>query len=700
MPALPATELLLDAALDYAARGWQVFPAPPGTKKGYKKAEDQGGRRWGCTANPQEIAADWARWPHANVGIACGPASGLFVVEADTIEGHGVDGVGNLAALIAQRGSLPPTIEALSPSGSRHLYFAWPDGHDVRNSEGRIAPGIDVRGEGGVVIAPPSVKPGHPLPYRWIRPPGVFKLAVCPGWLLQLCVAKEAQRKDAFGPGLRVVTSDADEQVLAWLYTRSNSLCRDDWVRLCLALKGHFGQRARDAWLSFSSRYGGEITSGEAERQWDTAHPDGRVELGTAIHLLGGSERHSRAENGFEQSFDPDGGAGDGPRSSHSSGNHSLHITATPYVWRDPASLPRRPWVYGRQLLRGSVFVLIAPGATGKSALMAGTALCLCTARSLLGHEVWDGAKRVWIWNLEDSLADLQFAIQAAALHWSIAEEDVTGRLFVDSGLDGATLKLAKMGREGPMIDGETSAAIQAEILRRRIDVLIIDPFISSHGLNDENDNAAIDLVAKEWARIATASGCAIVLVHHSKKLNGAEVTAESSRGASALVDAARGGLALNTMTKAEAESFGIDLDQRRRFFRADDAKPNRAPAGTGQWFEMVSVCLGNGADGGDSVGVATPWSAPDPFDNVSTHHLRMVQAKIAEGAWRENIQASDWAGRVVADVLDLDLEIKAGKQKAKKILRTWIDNGALRVIEKLDRNGDPRKFVVVGGVA
>lgn len=372
-------------------------------------------------------------------------------------------------------------------------------------------------------------------------------------------------------------------------------------------------------------------------------------------------------------------------------------IEASPYQWRSPDSLPRRPWIYGRQLLRGSVFVVIAPGATGKSALMTGTALSLCTGRPLLGQEVWGGAKRVWLWNLEDSLNDLAFSIQGAALHWGLTEADIGGRLFVDSGLNGSQLKLAMAGRDGAAINRAVSEQLVEELKRRKVDVLVIDPFISSHGLQDENDNAAIDLVAKEWARIATAAACAIVLVHHSKKLGGAEVTVEASRGASALTDAARGGLALNTMTKVEADGFGIAPEDRRRFFRADDAKPNRAPAGSGQWFELVSSYLGNGVDGGDSVGVATPWNAPDPFADLTTQDLRNVQARLAGGDWRENVQAKDWAGKAVAEVLGIDVSEKPGKKRVQKLIREWVKNGVLVEEWRPDKNGDRRNFIIVG---
>jgi hypothetical protein len=302
---------MLACALDYAARGWQVFPVPPGAKKGYKKAEDHCGRRWGNTCDPSEIAADWARWPHANIGVACGPGSGLFVIEADTPEGHGVDGVGNLAALIARHGGLPETIEAVSPSGSRHLYFALPDGLEIRNSEGRIAPGVDVRGDGGMVIAPPSVRPGNEMPYRWLRPPGLDDLAQCPEWLLRLCLHKEKEAPRKEHATHRPIADDVDEQVLGWLYTRPNMLSRDDWVRLGFALKHHYGDRARDGWLSFSRRYTGEITPGEADRQWETSTPDGRVDLGTAIRLLGGFDPRERTfprDRSASHCFDPETG--------------------------------------------------------------------------------------------------------------------------------------------------------------------------------------------------------------------------------------------------------------------------------------------------------------------------------------------------------------------------------------------------------
>src|SRR6516225_3737363 len=176
-----ATANILAAALSYAARGWHVFPAPPGTKQSYKSAEYSDGRPWGKTTNADEIKRDWARWPQANVRIAIGPESGIWVLETDTAAGHGVDGAASLAALETEHGPLPPTLMAISPSGSKHYYFSWPDDPAVviRNSASAIAPGIDVRGAGGMVVAPPSVKPGIGE-YRWLND---LAPVAAPSWL-------------------------------------------------------------------------------------------------------------------------------------------------------------------------------------------------------------------------------------------------------------------------------------------------------------------------------------------------------------------------------------------------------------------------------------------------------------------------------------------------------------------------------------
>lgn len=164
---------------DFAHLGWHIFPAPVGTKKSHIKAD--GGPRWGATNDPETVARNWQQFPDANIGIACGE-SGLFVIDIDTPEGHGRDGFQWLNSV-----SLPHTVTAVSPSGSMHFYFRQPSGDPIRNSESRLAPGVDVRGEGGMVIAPPSRKPDGRA-YAWADgcDPWSVPVAEAPEWLLDL----------------------------------------------------------------------------------------------------------------------------------------------------------------------------------------------------------------------------------------------------------------------------------------------------------------------------------------------------------------------------------------------------------------------------------------------------------------------------------------------------------------------------------
>jgi hypothetical protein len=177
---------ILEAALQYCERGLgehglHVFPAPPGAKCSYKSALRSGGRRWGATRDADEIRKDFTRWPYARIGISTGIENSIVVIETDTVEGHGVDGAAALAQLEATYGPLPETLQAISPSDSVHRYFQHP-GIKIKNSASALGPGIDVRGDGGMVIAPPSVNPDGGA-YRWLnRGP----MAAMPEWLVEL----------------------------------------------------------------------------------------------------------------------------------------------------------------------------------------------------------------------------------------------------------------------------------------------------------------------------------------------------------------------------------------------------------------------------------------------------------------------------------------------------------------------------------
>lgn len=380
-------------------------------------------------------------------------------------------------------------------------------------------------------------------------------------------------------------------------------------------------------------------------------------------------------------------------------------ISATPFRWPDQRSLPRRPWVWGRWLLRGTVSAIVAPGGVGKSSFVASMLLSLASGRQdILGKTVWAGPKRVWYWNLEDGRDELELQLVAASLFHGVGQSACEDRVYLDSGPEGAELCIAVEDRDGFRIALPVISALVAELEARQIDVLVVDPFVSSHGVS-ENDNSAVDAVVKAWAGVAKQAGCSIVLVHHTKKLGGEKVTAEASRGAGALIAAARVALVLNRMDKDEAQRFGITDDgQRRRLFTVQDDKANRAPAEDAQWFRLASQTVDNatGEDDpfgteGDSVGVVTRWTPPDAFAGVTVDHLRRVQEAVAAGSYKAHHTAADWVGNAVAAVFGLDLQDRSHRARILKMLAAWEANGALRVEERRDTNRQMKKFMVVG---
>ena len=272
---------IVDAALSYAAKGWRVFPAPPGEKKSRKSAAFSGGQRWGATNEATQIKRDWARWPDANIGIATGPESGFWVVEADTLEGHAVDGVASLKQLEAEHGALPETLMAESPSGSQHRYFKWPADATIRNSASKIAPGVDVRGDGGMVIAPPSVKPGKGS-YRWLN---AHNIADAPEWLIKLASGPNDTRQ---APKKKLATNNIAEVAAAVDVIPNDIPGWEDWNRMMMAIwaatgGSEEGFEIADRWCAKREGYDANKT----RQRWEaiSKSPPNRIGAGTIFYL-------------------------------------------------------------------------------------------------------------------------------------------------------------------------------------------------------------------------------------------------------------------------------------------------------------------------------------------------------------------------------------------------------------------------------
>ena len=372
---------------------------------------------------------------------------------------------------------------------------------------------------------------------------------------------------------------------------------------------------------------------------------------------------------------------------------------AQPFVWRDPATLPPRRWLYKPHLIRGFVSLTVSPGGVGKSTLTLCEALALASGRSLLGVMPAERT-RVWCWNGEDPTEEIERRIQAAMMHHQLRPADLEGWLFTGSGRD-ADLVVAEQDRFGVAIAAPVVDALIQFIGDNQIGAVVIDPFVSSHRVA-ENDNGAIDRVAKTWARIANATGCAVELVHHTRKTGGADVSVEDGRGASALLAAARHARTLRTMNEQEADSLGVERIDRPAYVRIDGGKANLSPPATAAvWFRLANVHLPNG----DYVQAASHWTPPDPFEGVTPADLLRVQTAINAGrgeageGWRANVQTGDaWVGHAIGQTLGLDVGRSREAARVRELLRTWLASGALVKAERsINAKGKTAPFVEVG---
>ena len=154
------------AALYYAGLGWPVFPLVPGEKLPLLSKARGGKGVLDATIDVEMVTTWWTTYPDANIGLATGRDADLYVVDID-------DALGEDALL--RYGALPPTPESHTGKG-RHLLFSYKGG---RNTAGRLGPKIDTRGEGGYIVAPPSLHPNGGR-YRWVTPPHKAPVAPLP----------------------------------------------------------------------------------------------------------------------------------------------------------------------------------------------------------------------------------------------------------------------------------------------------------------------------------------------------------------------------------------------------------------------------------------------------------------------------------------------------------------------------------------
>ncbi|MFC0384353.1 helicase RepA family protein [Muricoccus vinaceus] len=371
-------------------------------------------------------------------------------------------------------------------------------------------------------------------------------------------------------------------------------------------------------------------------------------------------------------------------RAAQASGLHVVHdaspLTIKPASLRRGAAIPPREWLYGYQLVRRYITVLVAPGGVGKTSYSVVVALSVAGGKGLMGDWVHAQANTLCC-GLEDPEDEFDRRVAAAMDHYNLDDEHLAGRLFIISGRE-RRLVIAALDADGMSIAYPDKDALVRLIRENNIGFLVVDPFVNSHEL-EENSNPHINAAARAWAEVADATGCAILLVHHTRK-GAIAGDADGARGASALIGAARAAMTLTSMSPEEAESFDIREDARRLYVRLDDAKSNLAPpAGKARWFHLASVALGNETPAypkGDNVQVIEAWEPPDVWKELSVADLNAILDRIAAGngqgqrfsGSRRGRSNTRWAGNVVMEMFDVE------EGQAGKVINAWLKSGLL----------------------
>jgi hypothetical protein len=306
--------------------------------------------------------------------------------------------------------------------------------------------------------------------------------------------------------------------------------------------------------------------------------------------------------------------------------------------------------------------------------------LSAAIGRALTGEHVFVRS-RVLIISLEDDHTELRRRIRAACIHYGINPEELRGWLFLSA--PGANAgKLMVADRRGVLAAGTLGPKLEAEIVKRKIDLVMLDPLVKAHAV-DENSNVQVDSVVQLLTELTIRHDIAIDVPHHISKGTPEPGNANRSRGASAMVNGGRLVFTVTAMSAEEAATFGINETDRREYVRVDRAKVNiTKSSGSAKWFRLIGVEIANGTDlypSGDSVQVAEPWNPPETWADLSTDTCNQILTVIDAGLPGGNhyTDAARSNDREAWRVVQRHSPNKSEKQ-CREVIKTWVKNGVL----------------------
>lgn len=482
---------IIKHALDYAREGYKVFPCKrnkkPLTPNGFKSA----------TTDLSQVDAWWKENPWASIGMPTGPTNNIWVLDVDCPVGPAT-----LDRLIRTYGPLPTTREQRTGGGGFQLFFRWPAGLDIRNSAAALGPGLDVRGNGGYVIVPPS---GHPSggTYRWASDTPIL---YAPEWILNL-IAKG--KEHAPPPGGKMILRECSSYGQAALAAELG--------RLAIAAPGE-----RNHTLNRASFALGQLVAGGelSEQEVLTGLSDAAARCG-----LSEKETQLTIQSGFlKGQMEPRAAPDDRPEVNRL---QSAHTTSRPIPKRrikfsSFAELATQPqavdWVIRGILENDSLAVLFGESGTMKSFMAIDWGMSIATGLLWNDQNIKQGPV---FYVAGEGQRGIRYRLRAWAL-----DKDINENESVPFFVSGQGTQFLDPYQAHQMMDA-INDMVEIHGSPR---LLIIDTLSRCFGPGDENSNTDMAAFVAAMDTIKADLACSILIVHHSGLAD-----KDRSRGASAL---------------------------------------------------------------------------------------------------------------------------------------------------------------------
>lgn len=578
----------LVAAVDLAKQGYRVFPL---AMNGKTPVHDGNWRKL-ATTDPARIKEMWtcpvmdAELDY-NIGIALD--ANTLVVDIDVRDGK--QGLASLAVLEACDEVLPATRTVRTASDGIHREYRVPGNSGAFPKE--LATHIDLKGEGGYVVAP-----GSEINGRFYRRETAGLAAPAPEFVMRL--GGHAPRpKPPEGqaiPGVDIAA--AVKQGIEWLRgTAPAAIEGQGGDNATIVVANHLGDLGLTAGLAASLMLD-HWNDEKAIPSWDP------TELETKVASAFKSRQNPIGVRSASAELDAQS-----TRSVLKGGIELHEINVL-----DAIDIPQRQWVLGKFAAKHYLSGLVSPPGVGKTTFLLMVAVAVASGRDDITGLKVHKRERVLLWNQEDETDELKRRLIAVMTAFDVKWDDIAfgskPGIVLGSGID-RRLMFAKRNASGAIKPAEDAKVLEDYLTSEGFGLAVFDPFVEMHEAN-ENDNTEIATVGAVFRRVAVKANCAVLLAHHTRKPPAASASdayagnMDTARGAGSLGGVARMVATLYGIDSATGKRYGVSEADCRRYIRFDDAKANMSlVSGEPMFFRREGVTIGG--FGGEEVGVLRP---------------------------------------------------------------------------------------------